>query len=103
MNKLDLLTLVAMAAGVVGAVAYCMGLHQAWGAVLASGLVLFFVRLHGRMKAAELTQQRIHSILMFSAVALCACAYLMMNDKTYWPIPLLISACVELYASFRLK
>ena len=41
--------------------------------------------------------------LMFSAVALCAAAYLMMEGKRYWLLPLMISACVEFYSSFRLK
>lgn len=92
-----------MAACVIGAVAYCVGIHQAWFAILLSGLVLFFIRLNGRMKNDDFTQRRVISILMFSAICICICAYLMMNDKTYWPIPLLITACLELYSSFRLK
>lgn len=102
-SKLELLTIVAMACGVVGTVAFCAGASAAWVGVLVSGLLLFFIRLRGRMTASEFVQRRIHSILMFSAVAICVCAYFMMNGKSYWPIPLLVSACVELYSSFRLN
>lgn len=102
-SRLELLTIIAMAACVIGAIAFCIGLHQAWAVILIGALLLFFIRLHARMKSNDFNQQRILSILMFSAIALCLCAYFMMNSKSYWPIPLLISASVELYASFRLK
>ena len=92
-----------MAIGVVGAVAFCLGLQVAWLGVLTSGLLLFFIRMRGRFVARDFVQRRIHSILMFSAVAICVCAYFMMTGKSYWPIPLLVSACVELYSSFRLN
>lgn len=102
-TKSDIVTILAMAAGIVGAVAYCVGFHYGWGGVLVCGLLLFFSRLRERMAVNDFAQRRILSILMFSAVALSVCAYLMMKDKSYWPVPLLISACLELYSSFRLK
>ena len=102
-SKYDILTLAAMAAGVIGAVAFCAGARLGWCAVLLCGLLLFFVRLRFRMTAEDFRLRRLMSILMFSAGSLCVCAYLMMNGKSYWPIPLLVSACVELYSSFRLK
>lgn len=97
------LTLAAMAAGVVGSVAHCIGASLAWVAVLACGLILFFARLNDRMRCDDFRVKRILSILMFSSVMLCVCAYLMMESKSYWVLPLLISACVELYATFRVK
>lgn len=92
-----------MSAGVIGAVAHCAGASFGWVGVLACGLVLFFLRLRERMSEDDFRKQKLLSILMFSAVSLCACAYFMMNGKTYWLIPLLISACLELYCSFRYK
>lgn len=92
-----------MALCVLGAVAYCAGFEQGWVGLLISGLLLFFIRLRCRMSESEFSQRSVYSILMFSAAALCVCAYCMMKGKSYWPIPLLVSACVELYSSFRLK
>lgn len=102
-TKSDILTLAAMSAGVIGAVAFCAGATIGWCGVLACGLLLFFLRLRARMGEDDFRRKRILSILMFSAVALCAAAYLMMEGKRYWLLPLMISACVEFYSSFRLK
>ncbi len=92
-----------MAAGVVGAIAFTVGLYYGWVPVLICGLLLFFVRLNHRMKTDDFKLRRLYSILMFSAVALCATAYLMMEGKRFWLIPLMISAVLELYSSLRAK
>ncbi len=102
-SKIELINIAAMAAVVIGSVAHCIEASYSWVLVLGGGLVLFFTRLSVRMRSDDFKTRRIYSILMFSAAVLCVCAYLMMKDKSYWLLPLMISAVVEFYSSFRLK
>lgn len=103
MKTTNSLTLIAMTAGIIGAVAFTLGGYWGWAPLLACGLMLFFLRLHHRMHEDDFKTRRLYSILMFSSVALCATAYLMMEQKRFWLIPLMISAALELYCSLRAK
>lgn len=102
-SKVEILNTAAMAAVVIGTVAHCINSSYSWIPTLCGGLVLFFLRLSVRMGSDDFKTRRIYSILMFSAAVLCVCAYLMMKNKSYWLLPLMISAVVEFYSSFRLK
>lgn len=103
MRAADILTYAAMAIGVAGVVAQCLEMSHGWIGVLASGVVLFFTRLGERMRAEGVGERRLIGILMFSAASLSASAYLMMEGKRYWLVPLMITAVLELYASLRAK
>lgn len=103
MRPAEILTYAAMAAGVVGVVAQCLEMSHGWVGVLAAAVVLFFTRLGERMRADDVRTRRLVGILMFSAASLGASAYLMMEGKRYWLVPLMISATLELYASLRAK
>ncbi len=101
MTKSEILSYFGMACGVVGALAYVIGMHYGWVGVLTSGLLLFFTRLASRMKEEGFRERRLLGLLMFSGVCLCASAYFMMNAKTYWVIGLMMSAMIELVVTWR--
>ncbi len=73
-----------------------------WISTLSGGLLMFFCRLSERMHDNEKERRRLHATLMFSAVAICVAAYLMMVCKKYWLLPLLLTAGLEFYASYRI-
>ncbi|MCI5776880.1 MAG: hypothetical protein MR215_04555 [Bacteroidales bacterium] len=103
MKTTDILTLIAMTAGVLGALTYSLDGYWGWVFLLASGLILFFVRLNHRMREKDFKTRRIYSILMFSSASLCTSAYLMMEQKQFWLVPLMVSAVLEFYCSVRAK
>lgn len=79
-------------------VCYMMG----WICTLTGGLLLFFSRLSQRMRDNDSARNRLHGTLMLSSVAITASAYFMLACKGYWLLPILLSAGLELYSSFRI-
>ena len=102
-NKIfNILHNIAMFVVIAGVLIYTIGYNIGWAIIAGGAFALILIRLFARAKATDKLQMRHITILLFGAALLLGTSYLMKEEKSYWVIPLLCDAVIELYVSFRL-
>lgn len=77
--------------------------HEIAFPVVLTGSILFaIVRIYSSLKYKDRKHSRIPMIQMMSATSLVVSAYLMYKMSNSWAVFVLITAVLEIYASFRM-
>ena len=101
MKNVNILSMTIMVIGLLMYVVlremYAVWVYGAGAVGFAIARIIAVIRFRSSGKHLS----RLPQIRLFSAVALLGAAYLMYDGSNSWSVLLLVSAVVELYASFR--
>lgn len=94
---------IAMSLMIIGVVLFLVvgGLTASY--VFIAGAVIFAIERFVVMSKSDRTKSRLPQIQMLSSICLLLAGYMMYTGSNSWSVMFLISAVIEVYATFRAK